>query len=227
MRKAWLRWLRKRDLALFTSVGVKVLNSKSPELRVVAAQELTEVKRGGSAVNNYLLATLKKSGDTVELQRAIKMIPRLSSKKYIIEQLVKDLIAGRLAPDIQLEVLETATTATREYTELKLQLEQYQNSINKEGVMTRYGVALEGGNAEKGHSIFFGHAQAQCSKCHALKQIDKQVGPSLEGIAKRHSREYLLQSIVDPQAEITLGYGIVTVQLADGRTVSGLSLIHI
>ena len=102
-----------------------------------------------------------------------------------------------------------------------MQLEQYQNSINKEGVMTRYGGALQGGNAEKGRGIFFGHAQAQCSKCHALKQIDKQVGPSLEGIAKRHSREYLLQSIVDPQAEIVPGYGIVTVQLTDGRTGSG------
>jgi len=221
VRKEWLRWLRKRDLALFTSVGVKVLNSKSPELRVVAAQELTEVERGGSAVNNYLLATLKNSGDTVELQRAIKMIPRLSSKKYIIEQLVKELIAGRIAPEIQLEVLETATTTTRDYTDLKMQLEQYNHSINKQDIMTRYGIALKGGNAEKGRGIFFGHAQAQCSKCHALKQIDKQVGPSLEGIAKRHSREYLLQSIVDPQAEITLGYGIVTVQLADGRTVSG------
>ena len=221
VRKAWLRWLRKQDLALFTSVGVKALYSKSPELRVVAAQELTEAKQGRSAVNSYLLATLKNSGDTVELQRAIKMVPRLPSKKSIIEQLVKELIAGRIAPDIQLEVLETATTATRDYTELKLQLEQYQNSINKEGVMARYGVALQGGNAEKGRGIFFGHAQAQCSKCHALKQIDKQVGPSLEGIAKRHSREYLLQSIVDPQAEIVPGYGIVTVQLTDGRTVSG------
>ena len=43
----------------------------------------------------------------------------------------------------------------------------------------------------------------------------------MEGIAKRHSREYLLQSIVDPQAKITLGYGIVTVQLTDGRSISG------
>jgi len=221
VRKEWLRWLRKRDLALFTSVGVQVLNSKSPELRVVAAQELTEAERGGSAVDNYLLATLKNSGDTVELQRAIKMIPRLTSKKYIIEQLVKELIAGRIAPEIQLEVLETATTISRDYPDLKMQLEHYNHYINKQDIMTRYGVALRGGNAEKGSSIFFGHAQAQCSKCHALKQIDKQVGPSLEGIAKRHSREYLLQSIVDPQAEITLGYGIVIVQLADGRTVSG------
>ena len=221
VRKEWLRWLRKRDLTLFTSVGVKVLNSKSPELRMVAAQELTEVELGGSSVNNYVLATLKKSSDIVELQQAIKMIPRLSSKKYIIEQLIKELIAGRIAPEIQLEVLETATTITREYTDLKVQLDQYNHSINKQDIMTRYGVALKGGSAEKGRGIFFGHAQAQCSKCHALKKVDKQVGPSLEGIAKRHSREYLLQSIVDPQAEITLGYGIVTVQLAEGRTVSG------
>jgi len=220
VRKEWLRWLRERDLALFTSVGIKVLNSKSPELRAVAAQELTEVKRGGSAVNNYLLTTLKNSVDTAELQQAIKMIPRLSAKKYIIEQLIKELIAGRIAPEIQLEVLETATSSTRDYKDLKMLLEQYNRSI-KQNIMTRYGAALKGGNAEKGRGIFFGHPQAQCSKCHALKQIDKQVGPSLEGIAKRHSREYLLQSIVDPQAEITLGYGIVTVQVADGRTVSG------
>ena len=149
------------------------------------------------------------------------MIPKLTSKKYIIEQLVKDLIAGRISPEIQLEVLETATTISRDSPGLKMQLEHYNNYINKQDIMTRYGVALKGGNAEKGNSIFFGHAQAQCSRCHALKQIDKQVGPSLEGIAKRHSREYLLQSIVDPQAKITQGYGIVTVQLTDGRTISG------
>ena len=87
--------------------------------------------------------------------------------------------------------------------------------------MTRYKVALKGGNAEKGKDLFFGHAQAQCSKCHALKQIDRQIGPSLEGIAKRHSREFLLQSIVDPQAEITLGYGIVSVKLNDNQIVNG------
>ena len=103
-------------------------------------------------------------------------------------------------------------------------MDNYNNYINKQSVMKRYDVAMKGGNAEKGKGIFFGHAQAQCSKCHALKQIDKQIGPSLEGIAKRHSRKFLLQSIVDPQAEITLGYGIVTAKLNDNRIVSGTLL---
>ena len=224
LRKGWLRWLRKWDRILFTSVGTQALNSKSPELRAVAAEELSEAGVGGSAVDNYLLATLNNSSDTVELQRAIKMIPRLNSKKYIIEKLVKELIDGRIAPEIQLEVLEEAKSIARDYPEIRMLMDNYNNYINKQSVMKRYDVAIKGGNAEKGKGIFFSHVQAQCSKCHALKQLDKQIGPSLEGIAKRHSREFLLQSIVDPQAEITLGYGIVTAKLNDNRIVSGTLL---
>ena len=61
LRKGWLRWLRKWDRILFTSVGTQALNSKSPELRSVAAEELSEAGVGGSAVDNYLLATLNNS----------------------------------------------------------------------------------------------------------------------------------------------------------------------
>tara|TARA_Y100000739_G_scaffold157562_1_gene136140 strand:- start:106 stop:1839 length:1734 start_codon:yes stop_codon:yes gene_type:complete len=221
LRKEWLRLLRKWDLNLFTSVGTQVLYSKSPELRAVAAEELTEADLGGSAVDNYLLETFNNSSDTVELQRAIKMIPRLKSKKYIIGKLFKELIDGRIAPEIQLEVLEEARTISRDDPDIRMLMDNYNNFINKQDVMTRYKVALKGGNAEKGKDLFFGHAKAQCSKCHALKQIDRQIGPSLEGIAKRHSREFLLQSIVDPQAEITLGYGIVSVKLNDDQIVNG------
>ena len=173
LRKGWLRLLRKWDSIFFTSVGTQALNSKSPELRAVAAEELSEAGVGGSAVDNYLLATLNNSSDTVELQRAIKMIPRLNSKKYIIEKLVKELIDGRIAPEIQLEVLEEATASARDYPEIRMLMDNYNNYINKQSVMKRYDVAIRGGNAEKGKGIFFSHAQAQCSKCHALKQIDK------------------------------------------------------
>ena len=53
-------------------------------------------------------------------------------------------------------------------------IDKYRDSINKQGVMKRYEVALEGGNVEEGRNLFFGHPQVQCSKCHAIKQIDKQ-----------------------------------------------------
>ena len=91
------------------------LKLKVSELRAVAAEELSEAGVGGSAVDDYLLATLNNSSDTVELQRAIKMISKLNSKKYIMEKLVKELIDGRIAPEIKLEVLEEATASARDY----------------------------------------------------------------------------------------------------------------
>ena len=46
------------------------------------------------------------------------------------------------------------------------------------------------------------------------------VGPPLNGIGRK-GREYILESLIDPQAQIALGYGIVTLINKDGSVVSG------
>jgi len=43
----------------------------------------------------------------------------------------------------------------------------------------------------------------------------------LQGIASRYPRSYLLQSIVDPQAAVVAGYGVVTLVLKNGNSVVG------
>ena len=149
------------------------------------------------------------------------MVPTLPTSALIVAQLLEDLIAGRVVPQIQFEVLELATRAAKKDATLQKKLAGYTAHMAEQDVMTQFLVALHGGNANRGRRIFLTHALAQCSKCHALKQTDKQVGPSLQGIAKRHTREYLLQSIVAPQAEIALGYGIINASLHDGRTITG------
>ena len=214
LRIEWLRWLRDQDLDLFTAAGTQLLASDSPELRATAAQELAAAKRASEALEDYLLTALKASDDAGELQRAIKMIPRLRSQQSIRERLVGELIAGSIAPEVQLEVIEIASATT------STEFAAYQAAQAKAEPMTRYAASLHGGNARQGARVFR-DAQAQCSKCHALKQSDKQVGPSLEGIGARESREYLLQSIVDPQAKITPGYGVVSLTLKDGRSIGG------
>ncbi len=220
-REAWLQWLAGKDLVRFASVGVALLSSESPVLRAVAAKALVTAKRGKAAVSTYLLATLKDSRDAGELQEAIRMVPTLPTSALIVAQLLEDLIAGRVVPQIQFEVLELATRAAKKDATLQKKLAGYTAHMAEQDVMTQFLVALHGGNANRGRRIFLTHALAQCSKCHALKQTDKQVGPSLQGIAKRHTREYLLQSIVAPQAEIALGYGIINASLHDGRTITG------
>jgi putative heme-binding domain-containing protein len=221
VRIEWLRWMRKWKIDLFSSVGVQALASKSVELRIAASQELIGAKRGREEVAEYVMVALKKSSDSSELQQSIKMVHRLPTRNSIVARLADELFAGTIAPEVQLEVLEVAKALSKQDQALESKLEKHQAETAKKGIMATYGMALVGGNAEKGRRIFQGHAQAQCAKCHALKQTDKQVGPSLEGIAKRHSREYLLRSIVDPQADLVSGYAIITLQLKDGQTVAG------
>jgi quinoprotein glucose dehydrogenase len=221
LRIEWLRWLRKQKIDLFSSVGVQALGSSSTELRVAASQELIGAKRGREEVAEYVMSALKESSSAPELQQAIKMVQRLPTRNAIVTRLADELFVGSIAPSVQLEVFEVAKALSKQDKALEAKLEKHQTQTAEKGVMATYGMALVGGNAEKGRRIFQGHAQAQCAKCHALKQTDKQVGPSLEGIASRHPREYLLRSIVDPQADLVSGYAIISLQLKDGQTVVG------
>jgi putative heme-binding domain-containing protein len=100
-------------------------------------------------------------------------------------------------------------------------LDDYDAEMKRQGPLAEFNVALEGGNARGGRNMFLNNAALACSKCHALKNTDKQTGPSLEGIGKRQSAAYLLESLIDPQAKIAPGYGLLTLSLEDGRNVTG------
>lgn len=63
------------------------------------------------------------------------------------------------------------------------------------------------GDPEKGRQIFFDpESKAPCAKCHTISGKGGKVGPELTGIASRRSPDSLIQSILDPSAEIVAGY---------------------
>lgn len=80
---------------------------------------------------------------------------------------------------------------------------------------------LVGGNAERGRQVFFQNQTVQCLRCHKVGADGGIVGPGLSGIGKRQSREYLLESILQPNAKIAAGFENVVLTLNDGSTVAG------
>ena len=72
-----------------------------------------------------------------------------------------------------------------------------------------------------GRRIFYQHAAAQCVRCHNAGNGGGEVGPALANIGAERSRESLLISLVDPSAEITNGYGLITLTFADDTSVTG------
>jgi len=94
--------------------------------------------------------------------------------------------------------------------------------------LTRFNIALEGGDPANGASLFASHPVGQCIRCH--KAEDKahsgggDAGPNLAGISKRYDRRYLLESMVNPGAVVAPGYGITSVSFKNGATLGGALL---
>jgi len=226
LRMSWFRWLNVQRLERLDEVAEAALTSSAFEVRQVAVKHLLNRKRGLDEVQKYLKRTFLGGADVgvEELQGTLEMLGQMPERLEILQNLVKDLIAGKVAAAIQLEVVELATAAAEEDNELAGLLEQFNKLVRSQKPFGEFAVSLEGGNAKNGETLFLGHLTAMCSKCHALKDKDKQVGPSLESVGQRLTKEELLESILDPQAKIASGYGIQTLILLNGRVMSGTQL---
>jgi len=64
------------------------------------------------------------------------------------------------------------------------------------------------------------HFPLRCLVCHKLGRKGGDVGPKLDGIAKK-GLENVWRSIVDPQAEIAAGFGIISVTKTDDSVIAG------
>ncbi|HET7109018.1 MAG TPA: c-type cytochrome [Candidatus Acidoferrum sp.] len=90
------------------------------------------------------------------------------------------------------------------------------------------------GNPESGRKLFFG--AAACSQCHMVQGQGGRFGPDLSRVGAMRPREYLVESIRDPDAQLTerfvaidFGtnpptYELVTITTGQGTAFSGVVL---
>jgi putative heme-binding domain-containing protein len=86
------------------------------------------------------------------------------------------------------------------------------------------------GDAKRGESIFFG--SGNCVACHMVAGRGGRLGPELTRIGSARSRAYLMESIREPDRELThnrnvpewlnLDYDTVIATTRDGKTVTGV-----
>ena len=62
---------------------------------------------------------------------------------------------------------------------------------------------LKDGDVAKGRDLFFNNQVIACNRCHAFGGQNGGVGPDLTDVGSRLTREQILQSILDPNAEIS------------------------
>jgi putative heme-binding domain-containing protein len=78
-----------------------------------------------------------------------------------------------------------------------------------------------GGNADRGKKIF-NSDKAQCAICHKAQGQGGEVGPDLSQIGGKFDRTHLVESLLDPSAEILQGYQATVIETKSGKVWTGI-----
>ncbi len=79
------------------------------------------------------------------------------------------------------------------------------------------------GDPKRGEKIFYdAEGTANCAKCHLVKGKGGTVGPELSIVGTSRTREFLLESVLDPNKVITAGYQTIMILTKDRKFITGI-----
>ena len=79
------------------------------------------------------------------------------------------------------------------------------------------------GDPKRGYEIFNDpEGIANCAKCHLVNGVGGFVGPELSFVGTSRTREFLLESILDPSAVISSGYKTMMILTKERKFITGI-----
>jgi quinoprotein glucose dehydrogenase len=137
----------------------------------------------------------------------------------VLSRLMDQLLAGSWPAPLRLELLEAA--ARRSSPGPRERAAAFEGARKKDDPLSPWRECLEGGDAGRGHQLFWVRVHASCHQCHRIGEEGGTAGPALTGIGSRQSREYLLESLLFPSKVIAPGYETVAVLLDNEAVETG------
>jgi quinoprotein glucose dehydrogenase len=194
------------------------LADASPYVRAAARRALLE-RRPADALTELEAAAM--SGEIIERQSALAVLggTRGSQSTAILNKAMDQLLAGQFPHHSRLDLL--AAAAQRPSGELAAKIEGYQSRQLKEHPLAALGDCLEGGDAERGRQIYE-RTELSCVRCHKIGGTGGEVGPDLSKIGAEKKRDYLLQSLIDPNKAIAKGFETAVIRDFDGQILTGI-----
>ncbi|MGB0767933.1 MAG: hypothetical protein ACPGYV_09505, partial [Phycisphaeraceae bacterium] len=163
------------------------------------------------------------TGTIAEQQEAIHVLAtnRSGEAQQFMVDLGDQLKRGQLAPELRLDAYHMLTKYRNHRPAARLSAQQYADANTRPGEVPFIREAsLLGGSIERGREVFLNNNTAQCQRCHAVDGSDS-VGPGLNGIGALYDAEYFYDALVNPHAAIARGFANTTVNVKDGRVLSG------
>lgn len=167
-----------------------------------------------------LLNQVIKTGQGAEKQAAMSALMEFPSIAIssLLDEYVSQWEQGIMDPILKVELTEIIEEINHD--DLTERLERLQS---EEDPLLQYADLLVGGNANEGRGVVYWNSAGQCVRCHSVgNQQGADVGPNLDGVGARLSRESILLSLVAPSAEYASGYGTAVITKTDGEVISGV-----
>jgi putative membrane-bound dehydrogenase-like protein len=190
-------------------------------LRSIAANRLAS-----SVLSEPQLTSLVSTVKTVGPMELPKLLPAFEKggSESLGLQLVTALMQAEgvrgLRPDLIKPLLTKYPTSVQEAGKALLKLlnaSEEEQTATLEKLLT----TLPEGDVRRGHEVFMSK-KAACNGCHKLGYGGGRLGPDLTSIGRVRNRRDLLEALVFPSSSIVRGYEPVSVELEDGRVISGI-----
>lgn len=199
----------------------QALSDNEKRVRVIALDLLpkTDMEK---EVMVALLSDVIRKRTTEEKQAALITLGSVEAEnaEKVLDSLLSEMGEGELSPAIHLELAEAIDSTGSE--SLKKRYTKIIAGMSQDSVAAAYSGTIVGGDVSKGRDLFFRDQTAQCMRCHSFNDFGGNAGPRLNGVAARLTPEELLEALIEPSARIAPGYGIVTLELDNGKTKAGI-----
>lgn len=196
------------------------LRDPSESVRL-AAVEIVTVREPQNAVPR--LKELLDTGSLKARQTALRLLGpiRTQESQAALLHSFDQLKSQQFSAGAVLDLITAAEV--RGSAELKAAVAEFRRRQQESGTLLGlWNECLEGGDVERGKTLFFGRSAAACRRCHKIAASGGEVGPDLSKIGKEKDRNYLLEAIVDPSAKIAKGFETVIIVTMEGRIHSGI-----
>jgi quinoprotein glucose dehydrogenase len=188
-------------------------------MRKEGARLLAKISPGDAVAR---LRVVLSTGSLGERQNALAAVAGIEgpSADAVLLQWMEGLLGGSMPRELQLDVLEAASKRTN--ATIRARIQRYESARPRNDPVAPFREALAGGNATEGRKIFLERAEASCLRCHQVGGNGGEVGPRLDGIGGRQPREYILESLIEPNAKIAQGFDTLIVTMKSGATYAGV-----
>ncbi|WP_318308689.1 HEAT repeat domain-containing protein [Flagellimonas crocea] len=158
-------------------------------------------------------------GGVGEQQALLEVLAEMPIEKseVVLSDLLQKASRGKIYEAVMLDLMEAASNNNSEMVKDQLA------ALSNQGYGTNaYTETLYGGSWWAGQSVFTNNPTAQCVRCHSIKGSGGQVGPPMDNIGNKLTREQILEALIEPSKRIAPGYGSVVLTLTNGQEVTGL-----